>query len=185
MKPAILLFSLTLFILFPLSGFGQDEHSYLVLEPGGFFFKGDLEEEHHVGAFYSQLVYGHKLHPNFSLQGEIGYLHSGISGGNDIHGVPIALSVTAFYPYRNFELFIGGGLGIYFTHYKGNLNNVPVDDRDNVFGGHLFIGADYNIGANLFIGIEGKYIFTEKAKYGSEKVNLNGLATALRLGLRF
>jgi hypothetical protein len=92
MKRIILLFSLTLFILFPISGFGQDKHSYLVLEPGGFFFKGDLEDEHQVMAFYSQLVYGYKLHPNFSLQGEIGYLHSGISGGNDIHGVPIALS---------------------------------------------------------------------------------------------
>lgn len=185
MKRIKMLFILTAFILFPVSALGQDMHSFLAVKPGGHFFKGDLEEEHHVVAFYGQLVYGYKLHPNFSLQGEIGYLHSGISGGNDIHGVPIALSVTGIYPYRNFELFIGGGLGLYFTQYKGKLNGVPVDDKDKVLGGHLFIGADYNIGANFFIGIEGKYIFTEKAEYSGEKVNLNGFATALRLGLRF
>ena len=170
---------------FPISALGQDKIGYLVVKPGGYCFDGDLKDEHHVVGFYTQLVYGYKLHPNFALQGEMGYLHSGISGGNDITEVPIALSVSGIYPYRNFELFIGGGLGMYFTQYKGNLNHVPVDDKDDVFGGHLFIGADYNMGTKFFIGMEGKYIFTAKAEYSGEKVNLNGLATALRFGIRF
>jgi opacity protein-like surface antigen len=135
--------------------------------------------------FYGEFGYGYRFHRNFALQSEIGYLHSGVKDGNDIHGVPISLSAKGVYPIKDFELFIGAGLGIYLTQYKGELNNVQVDDRDNVLGGHLFIGADYNIASNIFIGVEGKYIFTEKAEYNGQKVNLDGLATVIRLGFRF
>lgn len=185
MKRLILLLILTLLILLPISAAGQDHHSYFLVKPGVYYFAGDLEAEHPRVGFLGEIGYGYRFHRNFSIQSEIGYLHSGVSGGNDIHGVPISLSAKGVYPIKDFEFFIGAGLGIYLAQYKGELNHVPVDDRDNVWGGHLFTGADYNIASNISIGIEGKYIFTEKAEYNGQKVNLDGIAALIRLGFRF
>lgn len=184
MKRIILLLSFTLLMLLPISALGKDNKSFFALKPGVYFFKGDLKDEHPMG-FYGEIVYGYNLHPKFVLESGIGYFHDGVSQGNDVRGNFITFAAKGVYPIKNFKPFIGGGLGIYFTQYKGKLNGVPVDDRDNVYGGHLLFGADYNIVSTIFIGIEGKYILTEKAEYNGIKANLNGLATIMRLGLRF
>ena len=123
-------------------------------------------------------------HVFYSILG-IAYFHDGVSEGNDIGVHGITFAGKGVYPIKNFEPFIGGGFGIYSSYYTGTLKGVFVHNKDNVLGGHLLIGADYNIVSNIFVGVEGKYLFTEKAEYNGVKVNLNGFATIMRLGLRF
>ncbi len=184
MKRIALLLSFILLCLLPISARGQDNHSLIAVKSGVYFFKGDLRDEHPMG-FYGEIVYGYKLHPNLALETGIGYFHDGVSQGNDVAGKSITFALKGVYPIKNFEPFMGGGVGLYFTEYKGRLKGVPVNDRDSVYGGHLLMGADYNISSHFLIGVEGKYILTERAGYDGVRVNLNGLATIMRFGIRF
>lgn len=187
MKYKLLLLSFILLILYPVSAFGQNNKHYFSLKPGLFFFLGDLKDKHHMG-FYCEIVYGYKLNKNFALELGTGWFHDGASGkpyGNEAKGEPVTFTVKCMFPIKNFKPFVGGGVNIFFVKYEGKLKGVHVHDKDNILGGHFLIGAEYNIIPTIFIGIEGKYIFTEKADFDGVKVNLNGIASIMRLGLRF
>ena len=183
MKCKFLLFSFILLILFPISALGQDNHHYFTLKPSLLFFFDDLKDEHPVG-FYGEIVYGYNLNKNFALELGFGWFHDGSNYG-EIKGEPVTFTVKVTYPIKNFEPFIGVGANVFIVQYKGKLNGVYVHDKDNVFGGHFLIGAEYNIKSNIFIGIEEKYILTNKAEFDGVEVSLHGIATIMRLGLRF
>lgn len=181
MKRVIVLLSFAMF-LFPVAVQGADKNHFFEIKQGVYFFTGDLADEHPMG-YCGEIVYGYKLRPHVVLEGGVGYLHDGVSKGNDVRAGYLAFTVKGVYPGKNFEPFAAAGVGIYSTKYKGRLNGVSVDDSDTVLGGHFSAGADYKITSNVFIGIEGKYIFTGKAEYNGVKVNLNGLAALVKLGI--
>lgn len=184
MKYRLLLLSFILLIVYPSLALGQDKHHYFTLKPGLLFFLGDLKDEHPMG-FYGEVVYGYRFNKNLALEIGTGWFHDGTSNGNELKGEPVTFTVKGTYPIKNFEPFIGGGFGIFFAKYEGKLNGVYVHDKDNILEGHLLVGAEYNIISNILIGIEGKYIFTEKAEFNGVKVNFDGVASILRIGLRF
>lgn len=176
-------FIFSLLILLPISAHGQFPEKYISIKPGVYYFTGDLEDDHPMG-FFGGVFYGFRLFPNLVLESGTGYFHDG-DDGNDIRGVPVTLTLKGIYPFKNLVPYAGGGIGIYFTEYFGNLNGRYEEDKDNVFGGHLIIGAEYNITPMIFLGVEGMYIFTEDAEYNGVKVNLDGFATLMTMGFRF
>jgi len=183
MKRIFLLSSIVIIFLSPASALGQDNPQYFKVKLGTYFFSDDLKDAHPMG-FNGEIVYGYHLNHELVLEGGAGYFHDGVPKGNDVRGKSFTISVKKKFSAESFEPFAGAGLGVYATKYEESSNGDISTDTDTVFGGHLFIGMNYNVTPSMFIGIEGKYIFTEKAKYNGVKADLDGFATMLSLGFR-
>jgi opacity protein-like surface antigen len=136
--------------------------------------------------FMGEIIYGYYLNSNIVLEGGIGYFHDGTIELKDIRGMSFMFSVKGVYPVENFKTFAGGGFGVYSTKYKRKITeHLDYEDNNIIFGGHLLIGANVDISSAMFIGVEGKYLLTEKGKFNSLNANINGIATMLSFGLRF
>ena len=175
-------------LLLPVFCQAQDGLGYLALKPGIYCWEGDLEDEHPLG-FNGEIAYGYYFRPHLVIEGSAGYIHDGVHNGNDIKVKTILLSLKRVYLAGKYEPFWGAGAGVYFTNYKGILaearNRVPMDVEDTVYGGHLLAGVNLNLYSSLFLGLEGKYTFTNKADFNGAKVNLDGFAIMAVLGYRF
>jgi opacity protein-like surface antigen len=88
---------------------------------------------------------------------------------DDVSIIPITFSLKLIHPVEMGEVYIGGGLGIYFVVAEADINstgfgNPSFGDNDNIFGVHLFVGMDFTIHGNWFLGIEGKYLITQESE---------------------
>jgi opacity protein-like surface antigen len=187
MKKIVLIFCVVLLFLLPLSASGEDKKNYVALKPGLYTFDDRLRDADFRTGFLGELVYGYYLLPNFVLEGGTGYFHDGVnkSYGNSIKGIPVFLTAKAVYLLKKTEFLAGGGIGVYFTKLHAKVNGVLADERDTVFGVHLSLGANYNISPAVFIGLEGKYLFTEKADFSVLESRLNGHTITVNFGFRF
>lgn len=187
MKVKLLMTAVVLTLLLPISASGQEKKNYIMLKSGLYTFKSDLREADFATGFNGEVAYGRYLHPNFVLEGGTGYFHDGVNKvyGNDVQGTPIILTAKGVYPFKGWELFAGGGIGIYPTKFHGSVHGNLADARDTLFGGHLLTGANLDVSRSLFLGIEGKYIFTSTGDFKVFEATLNGYTVNLSLGLRF
>jgi opacity protein-like surface antigen len=88
-----------------------------------------------------------------------------------------------------------GGAGVYIVsgpydyHYDDDYHY----DYDAVLGGYLGGGLHYNITPGIFVGVEGKYLWTDKAKLRDEvygipleaKFKMDGIIATAVIGIRF
>ena len=186
-KKMFLTFGVALIFLMPLSASGEDKKNYVALKPGLYTFADSLRDADFRTGFVGELVYGYYLLPNLVLEGGTGYFHDGVNKtyGNNIKGIPVFLTAKAVYPLKKAEFLAGGGIGVYFTKVHAKFNGVLGDNHDTVFGAHLSLGANYNISPAVFIGLEGKYLFTEKADFKVLESRLNGHTITVNCGFRF
>ena len=186
-KQTVLIFNIALiFFLMPLSASGQDKNNYIAVKPGLYTFTGGLKDSNFATGFNGEITVGHYLNSNIVLETGACYMHDGIiEGRRNVRFVQIPLTAKGIYPLGNVEVVYGGGIGVSFAKLYGEFNGIHVDERDTVFGGHLLLGANFNVSRTTFIGIEGKYNFTEKARFNSVETNLNGYSVSANLGLRF
>jgi outer membrane protein W len=116
----------------------------------------------------------------------------------DYYVVPLTLTLKAIFPYRKWEFFGLGGGGVYFV--SGPYNHGDYEDYgdfnphvDAVLGGYLGGGIHYSLTPRIFLGVEGKYLWTDKAKLDGErsgvpldaKFRLDGIIAAAVIGVRF
>ncbi len=186
-KGRILLAVTIVMLLLPLRAQGHEKKNYMVLKAGLYTFRSDLREADIETGFDGGLAYGRYLHRNLVLEAGGGYFHDGVNKrfGNEVKGFSVILTAKATYPFRWGELFAGGGAGVYFTKFHGEVHGNLTDAGDTATGGHLIGGANLDISRSLFIGIEGKYVFTSRADFGSLKTDLNGYTVTAGLGYRF
>lgn len=186
-KGRIVLAVMAVKLLLPVCAAGQEKKNYMVIKAGLYTFKSDLREADIATGFDGELAYGRYLHRNLVIEAGGGYFHDGVNKtfGNEVKGFSVFLTAKGAYPFRWGELFAGGGAGVYFTKFHGMVHGNLTDARDTVPGGHLLAGANLDISRSLFIGMEGKYIFTGRADFGSLKTDLNGYTVTAGLGYRF
>ena len=111
---------------------------------------------------------------------------------DEISVIPVTLSAKGIYPINSVELFGEVGLGLYFSEGESNitstgLGNIRIDDDDTAFGFHLGLGANFNITENIFLGLEGKYLWAgaEFEAYGIKlDADLDGFIVTGNLGFR-
>ena len=187
MKGRILTAAVVLMLLLPIAASGQEKKNYVALKTGLYTFKSDLREADFATGFDGEAVYGRYFHPNFVLEGGTGYFHDGVNKvfGNEVKGIPIILTAKGVYPLKGWELFAGGGVGVYFTQFHGSVHGNFADASDTLFGGHFLTGANVDVSRSLFLGIEGKYIFTNTGDFKVIEANLNGYTVTVSLGFRF
>lgn len=183
----ILPFGIVLLLLVPLPAAGIERNNYLSIRSGIYTFTDGLRDATFATGFDGEVAYGHYLHPNLILEIATGYFHDGVnkSYGNNIKGEPVLLTAKAVYPFHLVELYAGGGPGVYFTKFDGRVNGIVAHKSDTVFGGQIVAGLQYALSSRFFLGVEGKYISTEKADFVVFKPRFDGYTVTGSFGVRF
>ncbi len=188
--------SFLVMVLVPLPGFAAEKGLYFLMKPGAYIPSGDTKDSGFDTAFAGELVIGTYYNPNLAFEGGVGYFRinsstSGTSGSVDNHiwVIPVTTSLKGVIPFRGGEVTAGGGIGVYFATMETDVNsqslNSTGDDSGTAFGGHALVGLSVDISPNMFIGAEGKYIVTTKAKFFNTEMNLNGFMVTGVIGYRF
>jgi opacity protein-like surface antigen len=174
---AIIVVTMTLIFLLPISATGQERRDYIIVKGGVYSPTGGLDDLNFGSGFNGEVAWGHYFSANVALEVGAGYFES-----DDIRVVPFLATGKAIYPTGNWELFAEVGVGAYFAKFDGTLNNPVVgvivfDDDDAVFGLNLGFGVNYNITEEFYLGIEGKYLLTSDAEFGGKATATGGLAS--------
>jgi hypothetical protein len=199
--------------LIPINVFAQSPF-YFALKPGIYSPQSSDLDGFDTG-FNGEIAFGFRVNP--SLAAEIGFGYFNTKGEERVGGAtyggrefdldvfPITFTLKVIFPYKRWEFFglMGGGAYIvsqpydyddyhhdYHRHYDYEDDHV---DYDAVLGGYLGAGIHYNITPRMFVGVEGKYLWTDKVKldYGEFgapldiNFRLDGILATGVFGFRF
>jgi hypothetical protein len=177
--------------------------SYLALKGGIYSPQNDKLDKFDTG-FNGELAFGHYFNRN--LAGEIasGFFETratknarfGISSAQatlDINVVPLTVALKGIIPLDIWELYGIGGGGAYFlwTDSKVSTNSQSSSSSDKynqtLGGGFLGVGASVKVSPTVFLGIEGKYLWTSALTVNNidTNTNLNGFIATFNLGFLF
>ena len=185
LKRVVIMLAVGLLFVLPSAAWGDEAQNYVSAGAGLYFYTGDIADETKLDeAFIGELSYGRYFHPNFALEAGVGYIHDD-HHGDELQGYPFTLTAIGIYPVEKVRLFGGGGIGVYPMNFDGEIDGVKIHGEDTVIGGHVLLGFHWDILSSTFIGMEGKYLFIEKAKFEDEKLELDGFTMILKLGFRF
>ncbi len=189
-------------LLVPISLFAQSSF-YVAFKPGVYSPRSNDLNGFDNG-FSGGFSFGYQFNPNFAAELGLGYFYTegdknvvvGSSVRNqhyDIDVWPFTLTLKGILPYGNWDFFGLAGGGIYSVSvpysYNG-YNHYPYpyyySDYDYVWGGYLGAGVNYNITKRFFLGVEAKYLWTERTNFsGFEGFKLDGIISNGVIGFRF
>jgi opacity protein-like surface antigen len=176
---------------------------YFVLKAGMYSPKsGDLEG--FDAGFNGEIAFGHYFNHNFAAEVGVGYFNTGASASASISGiasvsadininvVPVVLTLKAIYPIQNMEMYALGGAGVYIARGDASVNysvtpntlSASGSNTSTTLGWHLGAGANFNISREIFLGIEGKYVWV-KADWSGLDPHLDGFIFTGNFGIRF
>lgn len=192
----------------------QDRYSlmgpsnYFAVKAGIFSPQSDDLKDFDEG-FNGEIAFGHYFNRHLAMEVGLGYFRTEASFSGTIPGygaysekdklsvVPVTLSVKGILPIDKLELYAIGGIGLYFINGKADasvqrLGSISLEDDEVSFGVHLGAGMKFNITKEVFLGIEGKYIWTKadfETTYAGYRVNLDvdieGFLVTGMIGFRF
>jgi opacity protein-like surface antigen len=165
--------------------------NYVQLKVGGFFPQtSDLDDFDAGGNF--EVGIGHRVAPGFAIEGNIGYFETKgtfndptIGGADETFKVvPLSLSLKGQAFFDRFEPYAEVGIGVYFI--EDEINGIPGSDSedDTQVGLHVGLGGNYNITPQVFLGVEGRYLWLRTDTFGVD-VKLDGFFLTANLGYRF
>jgi opacity protein-like surface antigen len=168
--------------------------NYVVLK-GGLYSPSDdfdLEGQHfnRDDGFVAEIAYGHYFMPMFALELGAGYFESKASaavpaGETTFKVVPLTLTGKVLFPIGSIEPYGEFGIGGYITEtdVSGTVSEA-LDSTESVFGLHAGAGVNFNITQNIFLGVEGRYLWA-KPSWGGTDIKLDGFTVTADLGFRF
>jgi opacity protein-like surface antigen len=169
--------------------------NYAQLKIGGFFPQtNDLD--HFDAGGNIEVGIGHRVAPGFAIEGNLGYFETkgtfnlpGIGSVDETFKVmPLTLSFKGQVFFDRFEPYAEAGIGVYFI--KDELNGTVLgfsgsdSENDTQLGLHVGLGANYNITPQVFLGVEGRYLWLRTDTFGVN-VQLDGFLLTANLGYRF
>ena len=205
-KTSIFMVVLVLAFLIPIDVFAQSPF-YIAFKPGIYSPQsGDLDG--FDNGFSGEVAFGYRVNPNLAAEIGIGFFNTEgektvggeIYGGRefDIYVYPVTFTLKAILPYKRWEFFGLVGAGLYFVsrpyddYYDDNHdhdyhhhNHDGDDDYDTILGGYLGAGIHYNITPRIFVGVEGKYLWTDKVKLEYGEFRMDGIIANAVIGIRF
>jgi hypothetical protein len=202
--------ALVLTILIPMKVFAERPF-YITFKPGIY----SPESTGLDTGLNVELAFGYRFNRNIAAEFGVGGFNTqkevtGVAGTFAIREnctyevYPLTLTLKAIVPYKRWEFFGLGGGGVYFVFGPYNLNgdyNGYYDfdpHNDTVWGAYLGGGLHYYITPSdrtprVFVGVEGKYLWTGKAKLNGEEYGipldasfkLNGIIATAVIGVSF
>lgn len=193
-----------------ISAMAEKDSNYTIVKAGIYNPTGDLDDNFNFDVgFNGEIALGHYFSQNIAVEIGIGYFRTratdsriafapgfgtiSLKAEGDIKVYPVTLTSKFLFPIENFELFGLAGVGLYYTKVNAdiqtNLGNFSDDDKDTVFGFHIGGGSNLNVTNEIFVGVEGKYLFTKEGEvslFGEPfKSDLNGFTVTANIGSRF
>ena len=161
-----------------MAGESERRANYVEAKLGMFQPTGDMDDADYDTGGDVSVVYGRYLNNFLVLEGGVDIFGSeqNLYGYNDHAGSyeqDNFLTTAAFFATLKGEfttgpvdLFAGIGAGIYSVSLSSDidssrLGDLDEDDSDAVFGAHVVAGANFNITERFFVGVEGKYRWTD------------------------
>lgn len=183
----------SVFVLFPAHAKPLSPN-YATLKLGGYFPQhSDLDN--FDSGFNGEISVGHLVAPGFAIEGGVGYFETkgdfsspAVSGSEKFKVMPVTLSLKGQTFFQQFEPYVEAGIGVYFVkdELNGTVLGSPVSESDNdaQVGFHLGLGGNYNVTRQLFLGLEGKYLWVKTDTFGVD-VRLDGITLTGNIGIRF
>jgi len=163
---------------------GETPPSYAVLKLGG-FFPLSHETENFDDAFYGEVGLGHSIHRNIALELGVGYTKPEASVS--VPGSSASFDLTII-PAGAFEPFATAGIGAYYVEAEASVRGPgfsrSFSQDDTTFGFYLGLGANINVSPKAFIGVEGRYFWTEPS-YDGFDMTIYGINLTANVGFRF
>ena len=188
----------------------EKRSNYIQGQMGVFLPGEDLDDADLDNGFHGALSYGRYITENVKLEGTldssgmereftgINALAGSYSRDEHVSVSSILVALKGEYPVGSFDIFGGVGLGVYGIHLDSEIDSQKLgtfdtDDDDSVFGAQFSIGTNYNITERFYIGVEGKYLWTEDAEISKRTAeipieydgDLSGYSLAFTAGWRF
>ncbi len=164
----------------------------LTLKAGGYFPQhSDLDG--FDSGFNGEISLGHLVAPGFGFEVGVGYFETkgeflfgpGIPVSAKFKVIPVTLSLKGQTFFQQFEPYIEAGIGVYFIEDERNSAVLGSEsENDTQVGLHLGLGANYNVTRQLFLGLEGKYVWLKTDTFGVD-VRMDGVTLTGNVGFRF
>lgn len=177
--------------------------NYLIMK-GGIYAPQNEKLYNFDTGFNGELAFGRYFNKNLALEIASGYFKTRATQSAasefasaeatlDFNLVPLTGALRAIIPLGSFELYGLGGGGAYFlwTDSRVSTNNRSSSSSDKynqtLAGGFLGAGATIKVSPTVFIGLEGKYLWTTNLTLDNLEtdINLNGIQATLNLGFLF
>jgi outer membrane protein W len=179
--------------------------NYGVLKGGIYSPQNDQLTQFGTG-FNGELAFGHYFNKNFAMEFGSGYFQTTRSSNNTPNAdltfsvVPVTLALKGIIPVdKAVELYGIGGGGAYFlwtstsTSVNNQFNSSTSISSQTLAGGFLGLGATFKITPTVFLGLEGKYLWTSSVTIHNFKntynydtnVNMNGIQATFNVGFLF
>jgi opacity protein-like surface antigen len=140
--------------------------------------------------FAGEVAVGHYFLPILALELGGGYFESKGTPGSQADGaklkvVPLIATAKVFLPLGPFEPYGLAGIGAYITDLDVDVNHGNYHGSTEVtYGFHAGAGFNINFTKNMFLGLEGKYLWAEPS-FGGQHIKLDGFITTANLGFKF
>ena len=190
---------LLLTFLIPINVFAKSPF-YIAFKPG--IYSPQSSDVDDTG-FNGEIMLGYRFNPNIAAEFGIGYFNTEAEEF-DIDVYPVTFTFKAIVPYKKWEFFGLAGAGVYIVsgpydddyhdhdhHHDHDYYDYDYDydddDYDARLGGYLGAGIHYNITRKIFVGVEGKYLWTDKVKLEDLglKFNMDGIIATAVIGIKF
>ncbi len=184
--------------------------NYTQAKLGMFEPDGDLDDAGYDTGGALGVVYGRYLAENLVLEAGFDLLASDstVRGSNDqagyytqdntLAGLGGVVTLKGEFQAGPVALFAGGGVGLYAVSLSSEvessrLGDFDSDDSDAVFGAHLTAGATFDISERFFLGLEGRYRWTDDVEIRNTVASipveysgdLSGYSITCNAGFRF
>ncbi len=140
--------------------------------------------------FAGEVAVGHYFLPMLAVELGAGYFESKGSpaagpGEAKLKVVPLIATGKALLPLGIFEPYGLFGIGAYVTdlNVSGTTGNFR-GSTEVTYGLHAGAGFNINFSSNMFVGLEGKYLWAEPS-FGGQHIRLDGFITTADIGFRF
>ena len=189
-----LLIAVALIGIAPSVSLAEYPSNYVVLKGGLYSPSNDFDLQgqqfNHDDGFVAEIAYGHYFMPMFALELGAGYFESKASaavpaGETKFKVVPLTLTGKVLFPIGSIEPYGEFGIGGYITEtdVSGTVSQA-IDSTESVFGLHAGAGVNFNVTLNVFLGVEGRYLWA-KPSWGGTDIKLDGFTVTGNLGFRF